>query len=470
MPNLVKRLEAFKASCASADAKQVRELANDIPSTNEEAAAFYETSSHDTAAAAEAMAAARKRRDGYGHISIAEIAPFMRAPSTGRTLPDGCLVLLEDMKGGVARDGHGRPVVWSIGMQHGTAVEMQRQMLYIMERVAAHALPGMPPHATCMVIDIAPRDKGAPATFRFPDRDVRTLFGIQADMLPGAAFSTTHFCGLPTFVTFAFRLVKPFMSTAAYESMVLKPSHSHLPKHDLPEASRLPHWANGTFEFDVDEYIEWRAKEEGIDLKTLCARGNGRAFNAKAAAAAAAAALKESMGGGEGAAAIEVITAKALIEGDADAGASAVKHGGVSKRGSGRGLFSTTRWKRKLLVLVGAPSTSTTTTTTLNGIPTEVEVVVGAQAGQGAILVYFDDLTVSDSNKAAALIPLDAAASVEVCTADGRGPAHQWMLRAAGREYLFGVESEAEAEEWVEAVKAQMVAVPVAEMEAVHVS
>ena len=130
--------------------------------------------------------------------------------------------------------------------------------------------------------------------------------------------------------------------------MVLKPSHSHLPKHDLPEASRLPHWANGTFEFDVDEYIEWRAKEEGIDLKTLCARGNGRAFNAKAAAAAAAAALKESMGGGEGAAAIEVITAKALIEGDADAGASAVKHGGVSKRGSGRGLFSTTRWKRKL--------------------------------------------------------------------------------------------------------------------------
>ena len=94
----------------------------------------------------------------------------------------------------------------------------------------------------------------------------------------------------------------------------------------------------------------------------------------------------------------------------------------------------------------------------------------GGQAGQGAILVYFDDLTVSDSNKAAALIPLDAAASVEVCTADGRGPAHQWMLRAAGREYLFGVESEAEAEEWVEAVKAQMVAVPVAEMEAVHVS
>ena len=89
MPNLVKRLEAFKASCASADAKQVRELANDIPSTNEEAAAFYETSSHDTAAAAEAMAAARKRREGYGHISIAEIAPFMRAPSTGRTLPDG---------------------------------------------------------------------------------------------------------------------------------------------------------------------------------------------------------------------------------------------------------------------------------------------------------------------------------------------------------------------------------------------
>ena len=94
------------------------------------------------------------------------------------------------MKGGVARDGHGRPVVWSIGMNHGTAVEMQRQMVYIMERVAVHALPGMPPHATCMVIDIAPRDKGAPATFRFPDRDVRTLFDLQGRLLPGAAYST----------------------------------------------------------------------------------------------------------------------------------------------------------------------------------------------------------------------------------------------------------------------------------------
>ena len=69
-----------------------------------------------------------------------------------------------------------------------------------------------------------PQEKGAPATFRFPDRDVRTLFNLQETVFPGGNFSTTHFCGLPRFVTFAFKLVKPFMSREAYEAMVLKPS------------------------------------------------------------------------------------------------------------------------------------------------------------------------------------------------------------------------------------------------------
>jgi len=89
----------------------------------------------------------------------------------------------------------------------------------------------------------------------------------------GQLFSSTHFCGLPLFVTWAFRLVKPFMRRETYEAMVLKPSFSHLSAHITPE-NMLPRWG-GTFEFDLDDYTDWRAKEEGIDVASLCARGEG---------------------------------------------------------------------------------------------------------------------------------------------------------------------------------------------------
>ena len=213
----------------------------------------------------------------------------------------------------------------------------------------------------------------------------------------GQLFSSTHFCGLPLFVTWAFRLVKPFMRRETYEAMVLKPSFSHLSAHITPE-NMLPRWG-GTFEFDLDDYTDWRAKEEGIDVASLCARGEGRAFDTKAAAAAQAAAFAAAQGedgaagsgGGDGGGG--GITAPEMI-----AAGSVARKGVVSKRGSGRGLFSTVRWKRKLLVL-------------------------NPQA-----LCYFDGTDEADTtNKLGRMMPLDPSATVErvpSAGADSKGPSH----------------------------------------------
>lgn len=92
------------------------------------------------------------------------------------------------------------------------------------------------------MIEVAPRNPGATPTFRFPDRDVRTLFDLQTRVFPSSLGTSTHLCGLPRAVTWAFRLCKPFMSAEAYENMNLKPDFSHLANKHAPVASLLPRW------------------------------------------------------------------------------------------------------------------------------------------------------------------------------------------------------------------------------------
>ena len=180
--------------------------------TDSELAAFLYACDLNAQQAAAMRGAAKARLAELGPPTIADVAPFYRSPAPDRKHPDGCLVLLEDTKGGVARDLTWRPIIASIGMSHGSAEEMQKQMAYAMERAKVYALPEHPPHACTIVIDVVPSEAGAPVTFRFPDRDVRTLFDLQRTVFPGALFSVSHFCGLPRMVTWAFKLVRPFMS------------------------------------------------------------------------------------------------------------------------------------------------------------------------------------------------------------------------------------------------------------------
>lgn len=375
----------------------------------------------DREKAAAKLRAADSMIASFGKVTIADIAPWLRAPSPDRRIPDGCVVLLEDMNGGVARDTLGRPIMACIGMQHGTAEEMCRQYLYVAKRLLEHsyARPDLPPGAACTVIDVVPQEAGAPVSFRFPDKDVRVIFGMQELCFPGALFSSSHFCGLPMFVTWAFRLVRPFMRRETFEAMVLKPSFSHLVGNHIQREQMLPRWG-GSLQFDLDEYIDWRAREEGVDLSTLCPRGAGKSFDARAAAASQAAALEAASRGSE-----ETTTSGAagrVTAPDFDAGA--VKHGIVSKRGSGQGLFSTVRWKRKLLVLTPHA------------------------------LGYFDALDATDSsNTLARSVPLRCGdASVERVQGSP-GHDHQFRVRTGGRDYLFAADGSSDADGWVHAIE-----------------
>lgn len=179
--------------------------------------------------------------------TIANIAPFLRrAPNAAG--PDGCVVLLEDKKGGCARDKHGRPVIASIGMQHGSLSEMQAQTAYVFRRAERYCKPGAI-RSFCIVIEVTPRD-GANTTFRFPDAKVKACMDQQKHHFPGSLSTTTVFCGVPSPFVWAFSLCKPFMDPESYDSMVLLPNFNRLADH-LPPESMLREWG-GTLDFNIE--------------------------------------------------------------------------------------------------------------------------------------------------------------------------------------------------------------------------
>ena len=402
-------LEAQAASlklALGADAPDVHDL---VP--------FVKASDGDVAQAAAKVKESMAARKEYRKLTVKEVAEFYRAPAGGCTFPCGCLFPLEDMKGGVYRDNLGRPIVVSLGMQHGSAVEMQRQYGFVSELLEAHKRPNGP-RGACIVIEIRPRDPSMPPSFRFPDRDVRTLFDMGRDVYPESLYSTTHFCGLPRAVTWAFKLVRPFMRREAYAAMVLKPSFAHLGAV-MPRGSMLQQWG-GELAFDLDEWLEWRAKEEGVPTEELCPRNQGRAFDPAATAAASGDAMADSLRA-------DSIDARALLSGEVSASSAPPRlHGAVDKRGSGRGMFGNVRWKPKLLAACD----------------------IG--------LVYFDGLDESDQNKAARIVPLGEPGTTVARRPSERARPHQFAVVCATREYLFAVPSEEAAAKWLGALEAEI--------------
>ena len=407
-------------------AAQLKLTLGDGSITTHDLVPFVKVADGDIAQAAAKVKASRLAREEYRKLTCEELSEFFRAPA-GRTSPSGCMVPLEDMKGGIQRDNLGRPIVLAIGMQHGTAAEMQRQYAYLSEILDAHKRPDGP-HGACIVIEVRPRDAGAPPTFRFPDRDCRTLLDMGRDIYPEALFTTTHFCGLPRAVTWAFKLVRPFMRREAYDAMVLRPSFAHL-AGAMPRASMLRQWG-GELDFDIDVWLEWRAQQEGVPTAALCPRQQGRAYDPTAAAAAATAedAMADSLRAGKG------IGARALLAGEVGGGAGGedgVFHGVVEKRGSGRGMFGSVRWKPKLLA-------------------------VCADVG----LVYFDGLDgTTDANKAARIVPLGepgTAAALRPTEEYVAKRPHQFALVVATREYLFAAPTAEAAAQWVAALEAEI--------------
>jgi len=333
-------------------------------------------------------------------VTIADVAPFLRSPP-GEKYPSGCFVCLEDMKGGVARDSTGRPIILMNGMVHGSAEEMKKNVAYALERCKLYCREedGLLPGESCTIVELISRETGwLNGSFRFPDANHKALFDFMRGVYPASQLSTTHFCGVPRFIVSFFALCKPFMPFDMFNRLNVKSNFKHLKKdgHISPD-NMLSFWdEEGKMDFDFDKYVEWRCKEEGID--NVCAIGEGRKAEASAAPPSAAELLGD------------------------NANANVIKSSQVQKQGSGKGLFGSSKWKTKFLVL------------------------------QPGLLLYFDSKKVSHTNHASRLIPINSQSSVE-----RPGSNDLVVIKSLQRDYLFKFNSEEEAEEWTNVLREECV-------------
>ena len=189
--------------------------------------------------------------------------------------------------------------------------------------------------------------------------------------------------------------------------------------------SLLREWG-GELDFDMGAYIAWRAREEGVELEG----SDVRRYDAQAQGAQGA------QGGGAGGAAqhpLENISSAALSRlgsGGAEGaeGLEGKRVGAVQKRGSGVGLFATTKWKPKLLAVAG-----------------------------GAC-VYYDSTALSEDSTPARFLSLAGAYAepVEVGAKDKapRGAPFMFRVVAPARCFQFACGSAQERDAWLAALRA----------------
>lgn len=348
-------------------------------------------------------------------ITIADIASFLRTPSLDAAYPDGCIVCLEDMQGDCARDKQGRPILVAIGMPYGnTAQEVILQAAYAWNRARLYTRQDNNMEC-CVVMEASPREerashRGYQKTFRFPDGPSRELFDFLKANYPLSQFSQVHFCGLPRIVTSFFPLAKPFMSKESYERIHMNANFKPLAK-EIGEENMLSIWnKNGTFQFDLDKYIEWRAQEENVTVTVL--PGQGRSYTAAVA--------------NDAIPITDVVNNNTQKQPqDNEPWRNAIKMGVCRKRGSGRGLFATTKWKTKFMAV------------------------------RPGCLVYFDSTNITDCNNTVARsIDLTEACHVEVDVQGSSNGKKEVTLKLTtnDRDFLFGFDTVKEADEWLKAI------------------
>jgi hypothetical protein len=91
--------------------------------SREERCAFLKGRKWNAADTAAQLVEAHKWLQRIGDVTIEDVAPFMRTANGRPSGVDGCMVLLEDGRGGCARDKLGRPICLAIGMSHGSRAE-----------------------------------------------------------------------------------------------------------------------------------------------------------------------------------------------------------------------------------------------------------------------------------------------------------------------------------------------------------
>jgi len=341
-------------------------------------------------------------RQSNMHVSILDVAPFILKPPNCEGF-DGGMYVLEDMKGDCARDIHGRPVVYIQGMLHGTIDEMLKQMIYCMKRASIYHKQGSIKCST-VILDSVPKT-GCNTTFRFPDAESKQLMNYQKLHFPGSLSSTTHICGIPSYIVWAFALCKPFMDEEAYNNMLVKPDFSHLLQNYVTKEN-LPVECGGELVFDVKKYVQWRADEEGVNVNYE----EFRRYDPTNTAQVSELDMKQSL---------MQTTSHQLIHGEM----KPTKHGILSKQGSGKGFFANYKWKEKFVAV-----------------------------GPGGICYYFDSPDISDTNKVSTVISLTGG-YIELLEKDSVG--YSFQLVTSERNYVFSCQTESDRNDWIVAFNEQ---------------
>ena len=199
------------------------------------------------------------------------------------------------------------------------------------------------------------------------------------------------------------------MDPEAYNNMVLKPDFSHL-KKIISDSEMLKEWG-GEIDFDLNEYIAWRAEEEGISPEVISNMAPKRYVPTSA----------DNNPYGEES---DFGSLSSFDISQNDPAPSRLAK--LWKRGSGVGFFSSFKWKEKLV-----------------------------SVGPGGVIIYFDSTDISEANKASRVIPL--AGSYVEATAEGKdSKSFGFQVVAPSRSYFFSCDSRADLDLWLEVISEEI--------------
>ena len=238
----------LRSSIRARDPSALRHLAGDV-----ELSCWLREKNGDVERAAEAACAKAEWRRRVGRVSMADCA---RGFGT-----DGFAVCLDGL-----HDRRGRPIVYSHGLPRGTRQQIERQTVYLQERVLAGCTSGGGERGGgCAALIIVDCKK---PSFRQPDAALRKGgIDVVAAHYPWANRGTTVFVGVPRPLRYIFKVTKPFFPRELYERFRFVEHPRELVSEGYVARRQLPRSLGGSSGWSLRRYVPKRCLLEGAICK-----------------------------------------------------------------------------------------------------------------------------------------------------------------------------------------------------------
>ena len=210
----------------------------------------------------------RTSKDGIlpGVTSIFDVAAFYKNSQLYSDGPDAILYILEDCKGNCARDRDGRPIVVLRGMLYGSVMEQLQLTEYMISRAANYQIKDRS-RSLCIIFDLT-HYEGCTDTFRLPDKNVMSLMDKQKNYYPEyMGISNVAVVGLPKLFAQIMEVMR--MRLGYGNAWTFFESFDALRATGQVSSDNLPPAFGGTFDFDFNKYLRWRAMQEGVSWERI---------------------------------------------------------------------------------------------------------------------------------------------------------------------------------------------------------